>query len=232
MVPRRLKLTKDEDWQWIERIYREFDLVIIDSLHASSPGQDENAVEFAESLDKLAALSERYGRAHLIHHHAGKGDPKKLTAQIFGRGTSAIDGSAGAQWAITKLEPGPGTHWRNNRAADGALQPSPSFELHLQEVKGPDFDARKLPLRGTEGIKLVHRSDEAATPGGQKSDPAEAAVLVFLSQNDRWVRKSEIKNTVPKCDVALANLKRNGRIGYKDTGGAMYHRDPNKSPKE
>lgn len=233
MVPRRLKLTKDEDWRWIERVYREFDLVIIDSLHASSPGLDENAVEFAESLDRLAGFSELYGRAHVVHHHAGKADPKKLGSQIFGRGSSAIDGSSGAQWAITKDADGT-IHWRNSRAADGALAAAPGFVLQLQTTNGSE--------PGQEGVVLRSRPEEGAEVGGAAPGAAAgsaggfpARVLAELKKFDRWVSASELKMRVPGPLPAfrdvLALLCSTGRVGAKIEGGrTLYHRDPGQTP--
>lgn len=235
MVVRGLKLTRDDDWKWIERIYREFDLVIIDSLHASSPGLDENAVEFAEGLDRLAGFSEQYQRAHVVHHHAGKADPKKLGSQIFGRGSSAIDGSSGAQWAITKEADG-SIHWRNSRAADGALTSAPGFVLKLETVCQPEQDSQGRPLAGTEGIRLSSTPEDAlaGAPGASAGAGASSAVLALLKTRNRWISEKELRAFVPipaRLHADLAIALQAGQIGVKTEGArTLYHWNPTQSP--
>lgn len=86
--------------QYLPRIFREHDLVLIDSLKAMQPGADENLVAFADPLQELMRWSAARPTACVIARHSGKGDAETKGAQA-GRGSSAIDGFTSVQWLLT-----------------------------------------------------------------------------------------------------------------------------------
>ena len=137
---------------------RGFDVVILDSLRKVAPSLDENDSRSGEVMAALGRVSDATGATILVVHHAGRsgpaGGPKKRL-QEQGRGTSAVDGHAGAQLVLTRdddlrrCEIG-------REAQEADRKPPEPWYLDLVRV----VDKHGRPV----GHRIEHRSAEQAKP--------------------------------------------------------------------
>lgn len=83
-----------------------FDLVVIDSLRAATPGLDENKSDIRAPLDMLARISDVTGVTFIVIHHARKpsDSSRSGSANQEMRGNSAINDAA---QSVIMLEPPP-----------------------------------------------------------------------------------------------------------------------------
>lgn len=80
----------------LERIIQGWDVVIVDSFRAASPGVDENSSDARMPLDAMTRLSERSGASFVVIHHARKpNQDRQGGTKMSIRGSGAIfDGCA------------------------------------------------------------------------------------------------------------------------------------------
>lgn len=97
-------LTDEAAYEAYARIADQHDLVMIDSLRASTPGVDENDSSVRSYIDVLTRVSEATGAAFLFIHHTGKSGGGYGSAgrdkRELGRGSSAIFDGCGCVLSI------------------------------------------------------------------------------------------------------------------------------------
>lgn len=156
----------------VEDVYRRtiegFDLVIVDSLAASTPTLEENASEIRGPLDKLARLSEETGVTFLIVHHGRKGKPDDRGAQSI-RGSSAIFDACATVFLMGR---------DNDDDKESAVRVKHHKCRHLG-VPLPDFGVRAEDVNGRAGLVLRHedraqldaKRASGASPSGEPLKP-------------------------------------------------------------
>jgi hypothetical protein len=94
VLPRSFRLSNPDAADVLEQACDGVALCAIDSLHASTPGVDENEAGISDHITKLLDVSDRTGCAFIFVHHAGKG-AKDKDAKERSRGNSSIYAACG-----------------------------------------------------------------------------------------------------------------------------------------
>ncbi len=142
------------------RIMDGTDLVLVDSMRAASPGQDENSSDIRAGLDMLGEISNETGCRALVIHHARKPSEDAPGGRFSIRGSSAIFDALDCAYvfAADKGEPIKVTHEKARSNGDTV----DDFALLVSDVPRDD-DPRwglKVEVRGAELI--AQRRDERA----------------------------------------------------------------------
>lgn len=162
--------------QQITPIASQFDLVVIDSLKASTPGADENSSDIRVNIDKLKRVAERTGSAFLIIHHARKTSGDKFGGtpdprQIL-RGSSAIFDAVDTCLTMTL----------NN-----------DKKISLAQVKsrlGPAIEPQVITVTDTEDNRgLIIQADDVKP--NDVSDPLTDAIQILLTFIRRYPGETE-----------------------------------------
>lgn len=96
LIPVSVRINRPEDMRELEEIIVETGAaaLIFDTLHASTPGADENdAGEMGDVFDVLRTLQEKYGICSILPHHTGHSGERA-------RGTSSIEDDADITFVI------------------------------------------------------------------------------------------------------------------------------------
>lgn len=119
----------------IAKLAAAYQLIIIDTLKAASPGVDENDSKMRESLDRLRRVGERTGCTFvvLIHSKKKSNSAVEIDARERGRGSSAIYDAADAQLGV-EYEPGKPLKVVQTKARSGRyIDP---FEVTIEDGDG------------------------------------------------------------------------------------------------
>jgi hypothetical protein len=140
------------------------ELVIVDSLKASSPGLDENDAKIRTVLDRMNYVSDRTGAAFVLLHHAGKPREGHSTdSRTLARGHSAIFDAAGCVYNLvagaTGGDPKSVTQAKMPAEAEGA--PIEPFELVVEDVVIGDAPSG--------GVRVVWRQGASSHPDARAS---------------------------------------------------------------
>lgn len=168
------------------------DLVLIDSMRAASPGQDENSSEFREGLDMLGELSEQTKCRALVIHHARKPNDDAPSGRFNIRGSSAIFDALDCAYvfAADKGEPIRVMHEKarsNGETVD-------DFALVVSDIPQPDEPrwGLRVELRGAE--LLEERREKAAADKVKRQASSDAAkVRKALHQNGKPLETAQAR---------------------------------------
>ncbi|MEW1584800.1 AAA family ATPase [Micromonospora vinacea] len=182
LLPVPARLLVSEDVAEVDELIGELGIkvLIVDTLHASAPGADENSSkEVGPMYDTLRGLRERHGLTTILVHHTGHAGERA-------RGSSSIEDDADTSFVI-KLEGddrGAGTQrtLEHRKAKDGALlEPVP---LKLTLVPGTDSgyvepgaipSANFLP-DGLSARAVIKALDDLGVPQNTGRDICKAAL--------------------------------------------------------
>jgi hypothetical protein len=158
----QIALTRAHERQWRE-IMTGRDLVIIDSLRASTAGVDENSSEIRGCLDLLAGASEATGCRGVIIHHSKKPQQNDPGGRFAIRGSSSIYDACDSVYlfASAKGEPVSVEHAKARTQGDSV----PDFALVISdvEVDGDPRGGLRVQVHGTELLdERRERREEAA----------------------------------------------------------------------
>lgn len=134
LIPVAVRLTRPEDVAELSSIIEETGarVVIYDTLHASTPGMDENdSGQVGEIMDVIRGLRDRHGVTTILPHHTGHVGDRA-------RGSSSIEDDADEAFNITikgedRAETNPRI-MRHRKSKDEAKLPA--FQLKLELVEG------------------------------------------------------------------------------------------------
>ncbi len=161
-------------------------VVIFDTLHASTPGADENNPgEMGEVVDVLRTLRDRHGVSIILPHHTGHAGERS-------RGSSSIEDDADASFVIKLGGDGEDRRPENVRtmhhrkAKDSALlEPVP---LVLEERKGSAY------VRPQNAFEAAQGSEEGPLDGWvapEISVPKMVETVLTEAGHSRGLTKSE-----------------------------------------
>jgi hypothetical protein len=142
-----------------------FDLVIVDSLLASSPTLEENGSAARRVLDMFTRISERTAACFVVIHHARKPSKESIGgAKMALRGSSAIYDAASSV-LMFEAEQGEPVHVTHTKARNTG-QPHEPFVLRIEDVPSgtnPRGGVRVTMASADEQAKRVQdrRSAEA-----------------------------------------------------------------------
>jgi len=125
----------DSESEW-ERAADGWDVLILDSLRALTPGVDENSSEVRRCLDPLTKISDKTGCAFIIIHHAKKqGKPEEgLNGAERVRGSSGIFDACGAVFFLdATASPGVRKVEQQKTPASAAGAPLDPFYLAIAD---------------------------------------------------------------------------------------------------
>jgi len=144
-LPRKFRLSSPDAEDILEQACDGVTICALDSLHAATPGVDENDAAISDHVSKLLNVSDRTGCAFVLLHHDGKGGKDK-EAKERARGSAAIYAACGTVLAfrgsvnddgstIVKVE----MTKTGAEAAGAALQP---FALKIDDVLSEEGQER------------------------------------------------------------------------------------------
>ena len=98
--PPKYKLSDSRAQTWLEELCRDTTLLVVASLAAATPGLDERAIEYRQTLDMLTEVSATTGVCVVIIHHEGL----SIKGQSGGRprGHTGIVQACGSEIRLTK----------------------------------------------------------------------------------------------------------------------------------
>jgi hypothetical protein len=204
-------MTSDGFEAAITKLATTYQLIIIDTLKAASPGVDENDSKMRESLDRLRRVGERTGCTFvvLIHSKKKSNSATEIDARERGRGSSAIYDAADAQLGV-EYEQGKPLQVIQTKARSGRyIEP---FQVTIED--------------GEEGSVHVVAT-ETAKPVTKALDDFENVVCVVVLEALRANPGASLRLLAEKCgkrhttvSAALEQLERNGAAKNSGSGNA------------
>ena len=201
---------------WTE-LARGFDLVLVDSMRDLAPFADENDSRIGSVPREIGAASRASGAAFVLLHHAGRAAPAKpgqavKVPQYAARGSSAIDGKAGAQLVFERDADGRRklTMTRDTDPDDeeGLLAP---IWISLRRGPGEAEVTARLVDSDDDGRQAEDASASTAQPpkvdnsrGSADVDLAREVLRAHQGINGKAALVNEI------CDAAKRRTKRRG----------------------
>jgi len=203
-----LYMTSDGFEGSVTKLAAAYQVIIIDTLKAASPGVDENDSKMRESLDRLRRVGERTGCTFvvLIHSKKKSNSATEIDHRERGRGSSAIYDAADAQLGV-EYEQGKPLQIVQTKARSGRyIEP---FQVTIE-----DGEDGAVHVVATDSPKAEQSTDNA--------DKFEAACLRVLEAVRAWPGSSQIvlreKLGIRNGTVtaALERLQRDGAV--RNTG--------------
>lgn len=209
-------LTDDAAYDAYARIADAHDLVLIDSLRASTPGVDENDSTVRSYVDVLTRVSEATGASFLFIHHTGKsgggfgrGDRDK---RELGRGSSAIFDGCGCVLSIEVGElptsPRKVTMTKPPTSSEGAV--IAPFGLVVGDVAVAGNPRAGVAVTWVE---LAVQDDQADANAAYEHDVERllAAVIAQPGASTRTLRTRAGMKAV-RCSDVLASMVADGLV--------------------
>ncbi len=160
-----LSLVPDQAARWREIMVRR-DLLVIDSLKAASPGQDENASDVRAGLDMLGTLSAQTGcRALVIHHARKKAKDDPGGAQVI-RGSSGIFDAVDSAYLFSAEKGEPVQVEHVKARSHGELVEDFALVISDEELDGKPRGGLSIRVHGAE--LLEERREARATAWRQE----------------------------------------------------------------
>lgn len=164
-------------------------LIVIDTLHACSPGAEENSSkDMGEVFDSLSTLRRALKCTILANHHTGHAGERS-------RGSSAIEDDADTSWVIQLKDsedrsPANQRTLRHRKTKDGALSEPMDIILKTIEETGSGY-ITSGQVEGGQAPFLVAQAicnalDQAGAPKSIGRDKAKALVSHIKAGNDVW----------------------------------------------
>ncbi len=223
------RINRGGDMAELEELIRETGakVVIFDTMHASTPGVDENdSGEMGAALDVLRGFQERHGICSILPHHTGHAGERA-------RGTSSIEDDADTTFVVrlNGEDRGPDNPRTmvHRKAKDGPLLPD--LELRLTMIEGTGsgvidtpntFEANQLTAGDVLEIgQQVHVPDPERDDWTwqliphNKSEPARRVLVVLrkLGGEQAGMTQSEVCSVVRSRWYGGNPLKK-GRKGH------------------
>jgi hypothetical protein len=136
LIPISVRLNRPEDMRELEELIVETgaQVLVFDTLHASTPGVDENdAGEMGNVMDVLRGLQERHGLCSILPHHTGHAGERA-------RGSSSVEDDADTTFVIRLDGEDRGPEAKrtmvHRKTKDGALLPDVELKLELVDGTG------------------------------------------------------------------------------------------------
>lgn len=158
MPPLTMSLGCRADWQ---ALMEGVDLMLVDSMRAASPGQDENSSEFREGLDMLGELSECTKCRALVIHHARKPNDDAPSGRFNIRGSSAIFDALDCAYVFAANKGEPIRVMHEKARSNG--ETVEDFALVVSDVPQPNEPrwGLRVELRGAELLEERKQLAEA-----------------------------------------------------------------------
>lgn len=202
-------MTSDGFEASITKLAAAYQVIVIDTLKAASPGVDENDSKMRESLDRLRRVGERTNCTFvvLIHSKKKSNSATEIDPRERGRGSSAIYDAADAQLGI-EYEQGKPLQVVQTKARSGRyIDP---FQVAIED--------------GVDGAVHVVASD-APKAASKSLDDFENVVCVAVLEALRANPGASMRLLSEKCgkrqgtiSAALEQLERNGVARNAGTG--------------
>ena len=174
LIPISVRINRPEDVRELEELITETGamVLIFDTLHASTPGVDENdSGDMGQVYDVLRGLQERHGICAVLPHHTGHQGERA-------RGTSSVEDDADTSFVVQLRgeERGPENQRTlvHRKAKDGPLLPPIPLKLELVE----------LAPKVTSGYVIP--TDVWA---GQGAEPVEPGQEITIGHPGEWTRE-------------------------------------------
>lgn len=166
-------------------------LIVIDTLSAAAPGDDENAAsDMSAFLDKLKAIAARTGAAVVCIHHTGKQVANGM------RGSAALRGNADYVLELTEAR-----ELLIEKCREGQHGTLGAFDLEQVEL-GTDDDGDAVTscvVRFRQG-NIGNRAKTAKKLPPQAKTALDVLHNVYIGDKARHVPKDQINGVnVPKC---------------------------------
>lgn len=158
MPPLSLSSTCADDWL---RVMDGRDLLLLDSMRAASPGQDENSSDIRAGLDMLGEISERTGCRAIVIHHARKPGDHAPSGRYSIRGSSAIFDALDCAYVFSANKGEPIQVQHEKARSDGELVDDFALVVSDVEIDGNPRAGLRVDVRGAELI-AERRAEHAA----------------------------------------------------------------------
>lgn len=194
-------MTSDTFEGSVTKLAATYQVIIIDTLKAASPGIDENDSKMRESLDRLRRVGERTGCTFvvLIHSKKKSNSAVEIDARERGRGSSAIFDAADAQLGV-EYEQGKPLQIMQTKARSGRyIEP---FQVTIE-----DGDDGAVHVVASDSPKATSKSSDdfenvvcVAVLEALRANPGASTRLLTEKSGKRYATVS----------AALEQLERNG----------------------
>lgn len=196
------------------------DVIVIDSLRAATPGQDENSSEIREALDMLGSLSEKTGCRAIVIHHSRKPTENDSGARYSVRGSSALFDACDAAYVFSAEKDEPiRVECVKAREHGELVEP---IALVISDVE-QDGDPRAGLAVSVHGVELVAQQHAARRANAERAQVAADVVAiegVLLGSPGLGTRSLRVACRLAgitrsdRVDAALASL--GGRVVVRD----------------
>lgn len=198
LIPISVRLNRPQDMIELEEIIVETGaaVLIFDTLHASTPGVDENdAGEMGNVLDVLRTLQEKHGICSILPHHTGHAGERA-------RGSSSVEDDADVTFVI-KLDgedrglSGVRTLIHRKTKDEALLEP---VELKLQLVDGT-------------GSGYVTTPDAYERAAGAAAEAPDHGQAVVISEPGEWMEGFTTADATMQRQILQTLLDTSGEHG-------------------
>ena len=180
--------------QW-KRIMDGRDLVLVDSLRAATPGQDENSSDIRTCLDMLGEVSEQTQCRAVVIHHARKPSEDSPGGRYSIRGSGAIYDAIDVAYVFSG-EKGEPIKVANEKArSEGELVPDFALVVSDVAIERDPKGGLRVDLRGAELI--AQRREENATAARRVQTSHDVVVVRQALATRPGMNVSELRAAVP-----------------------------------
>jgi hypothetical protein len=235
LIPVSVRLNRAEDMRELEEIIVETgaQVLIFDTLHASTPGVDENdAGQMGHVMDVLRGLQERHGMCSILPHHTGHAGERA-------RGSSSVEDDADTTFVVRLRGEDRGPEnvrtLVHRKTKDGPLLPDVDLKLVLVDGTGsgyvePDaFAAAEVAPDRPEAWELGHGRcqveiikalrDQGGSVGSTKAECRQHVVERFYGGESKLLARSTFASAWTKV---LEKRSSNGDPVVSNVGGQRY----------
>jgi predicted transcriptional regulator len=200
-------MTSDGFEAAVTKLAASYQVIIIDTLKAASPGVDENDSKMRESLDRLRRVGERTGATFvvLIHSKKKSNSAVEIDARERGRGSSAIYDAADAQLGV-EYEQGKPLKVLQTKARSGRYIDPFQVTIEDGEDGAVHVVAADAPKAATSALDDFENVVCVAVLEALRANPGASMRLLTEKSGKRYATVS----------AALEQLERNGAA--KNTG--------------
>ncbi len=215
LIPLSVRLNRPEDMRELEEIIIETGaaVLIFDTLHASTPGMDENdAGEAGAVLDVLRGLQERHGICSILPHHTGHAGERA-------RGSSSLEDDADVSFVvrIEGEDRGPETRRTlvHRKTKDAALIEPVDLMLELVEGTGSGYVRPANPFEVADGDVVPD-----ADPGQERTVREPEDWTNKITQPDAYLQRQILQVLADVAsDVGRTEEKVRGIVAERWYGG-------------
>jgi hypothetical protein len=235
LIPISVRLNRPEDVRELEELIIETGAaaLVFDTLHASTPGVDENdSGEIGAVLDVLRGLQERHGICSILPHHTGHAGERA-------RGSSSVEDDADVSFVIRLdgEDRGPETRrvLAHRKTKDDVLLPEVQLVLRLVEGTGSGyvepadvFDRENGAAPEVPEQWVTHSESTVDMIVSVLSDHGEARGLTKAETKAIVIERfyGNVKGRLKHSTYSTAFDRAFGRELISNVGGERFSADP------